>query len=395
MTDDIIEAYSGESSVDVRIHRTTATAHHPSTVVLAEETLTRIGVRAGETVRLRTDDGKHAHAVAETGESTGLDVGQNELLADIPVFSELLCGLRDRVEVTPVTLPEANHFTVVPVDPTSMSVIEQCSVASAGLIDAVVHHEGIVEFQPSEVKADDMAGPYYAEVNEVCPEAPARVTANTYVDLYDFDAHEQPQGVLSSGERHELYTTKLDEQPVDGELRARLRERLKMALHDLRTLAERLPDDDFKYVFGDDETPWTTGAATDVMALCWLGLDIADKEPNWRVEQAIERALYARGADGEIDLRVTRQDLPSAATALAQFRQHGIDALDGHVSLDQLWASPEIDPYELHEVTCEQLGEDSALPPAELQLERLAYRAQARQFPMALMMDVSTEVWEE
>lgn len=395
MTDDIVEAYSGESSINVSIHRTTASSHHPSTVVLAEETLARIGVRAGETVHLRTADGEDASAVAETGDAIGLDVGKNELLADIPVFTELACGPRDRVEMTRVTIPAANHFTVAPIDPATTGMLERCSVTSAGLVDAVAHDEGVVEFRPSDPDATDVPGPYYAEVTEVCPDAPARVTTDTRVDIHDLDDDERPRGVLSPAERRELFTTNLTAQPVDDELRTRLRERLENSLHDLRALAERLPDEDLRRVFGDDDLSRTTGAATDVVALCWLGLDIAEEEPNWRIEQAIERALYARDEDGEVDLRVTRQEHPPAATLLDRFRRHGPDALETHLTHEQLWASPEVDPYELYEVTCEQLGEDLALPPAGLVLERLAYRGQARCFPTTQILDVSTEEEEE
>lgn len=395
MTDDIVEAYSGESSINVGIHRTTASAHHPSTVVLAEETLTRIGVRSGETVRLRTADGEDASAVAETGDAIGLDIGHDELLADVPVFAELSCGPRDRVEVTRTTLPEANHFTVVPVDPATTDVIEQCSVTGAGLVDAVAHDGGIVEFRPSDPNRDDFGGPYYAEITEVCPDAPARVTTDTRVDIHDLDDDERPRGVLTPDERRELYTTNLTEQPADDELRTRLRERLETSLHDLRALAERLPDEDLRRVFGEDGLSRTTGAATDVVALCWLGLDIAEEEPNWRIEQAIERALYARDEDGEANLRVTRQDLPPAANLLDRFRRHGSDALNTHLTHEQLWASPAVDPYELYEITCEQLGEDLALPPAGLVIERLAYRSQARRFPTTQMLSVSTAVEDE
>lgn len=393
MTDDIVEAYSGESSINVGIYRTTASTHNPSTVVLAEDTLARIGVRAGETVRLRTDDGEDAYAVVETGTSTGLDIGEDELLADVPVFAELTCGPRDRVDVTRATLPEANHFTVVPVDPATTRVLERCSVTGADLVDAVAHEDGIVAFRPADSNGDDIAGPYYAEVTEVCPDTPARVTADTRVEIHDFDDDERPRGVLSPAERRELYTTNLTAQSADDELRTRLRERLENSLHDLRALAERLPDDDLRRAFGD-EMSRTTGAATDVVALCWLGLDIAEEEPNWRIEQAIQRALYARGEDGEVDLRVTRQELSPAATTLDKFRRHGQEALDTHATLEQLWASSDVDPYELYEVTCEQLGDDLAMPPAGLVLERLAYRAQARRFPTTQVLSVSTVVEE-
>jgi hypothetical protein len=392
VTDDIVEAYSGASSINVGIHRTTAPSNHPSTVVIAEKTLARIGVRSGETVRLRTDDREDAYAVVETGDAIGLDIGHDELLADVPVFAELSCGPRDRVDVTRTTLPEANHFTVVPVDPATTNILERCSVTGADLVDAVAHQDGIVEFRPAGSNKNDIGGPYYAEVTEVCPDAPARVTADTRVDIHDLDDDERPRGVLSPAERRELYTTNLTEQSADDELRTRLRERLENSLHDLRALAERLPDEDLRRVFGDDDLSRTTGAATDVVALCWLGLDIAEEKPNWRIEQAIKRALYAGDEDGEVDLRVTRQELPPAATVLDRFRRYGPDALDTHLTHEQLWASPEVDPYELYEVTCEQLGEDLALPPAGLVLERLAYRSQARRFPTTQVLDVSTEV---
>lgn len=393
MTDDIVEADSGESSIEIVTKRTTAPAHHPSTVVLAAETLARIGVRAGEIVRVSTDDGERAYAVAETDESTGLNVGADELLAGVPVFSELFCGPRERVTVSRATLPEANHFTVVPVDLAITSVLNRCSVTSAGLVDAVAHDEGIVEFRPADLDDDDPAGPYYAEIAEVCPEAPARVTTDTRVDIRNLDSDEQPQGVLSPNERREVLTTNLNERPADDELRARLRERLELSLQDLRLLAERLPDDDLERVFGgdDDDVSWTTGAATDVVALCWLGFDFADDRPIWRVEQAIERALYARGEDGEVDLRVTRQALPPATMSLDRFQRHGSDALDTYETLERLWASPDIDPYELYDIMRDQLGEDLAVPPAEVVIERLAYRAQARRFPATQVMDVALE----
>ena len=310
------------------------------------------------------------------------------------MFAELACGPRERIDVTRVTIPEANHFTVVPVDPATTDVIERCSVTGAGLVDAVAHDGGIIEFRPSDPNRDDFGGPYYAEITEICPDAPARVTADTRVDLHDLDDDERPRGVLSPDERRELYTTNLTEQSADDELRTQLRERLENSLHDLRALAERLPDEDLGRVFGDDEMSRMTGAATDVVALCWLGLDIAEEEPNWRIEQAIERALYARHEDGEVDLRVTRQDLPPAANLLDRFRRYGDEALDTHLTQEQLWASPDVDPYELYEVTSEQLGEDLALPPAGLVLERLAYRSQARRFPTTQMLSVSSEVEE-
>lgn len=395
MTDDIVEAYSGESLIDVGIYRATASAHHPSTVVIAEKTLARIGVRSGETVRLRTDDGRDAYAVAKTGDAVGLDVGHDELLADVPVFAELACGPRDRVEVTRTKLPEANHFTVVPVNPASINILERYSVTSAGLVDAIAHDNGIVEFRPSHLNDDDVAGPYYAEVTEVCPGAPARVTTDTRVDISELDYDDRTQGVLSPDERRELYTTNLTEHPAADELRARLRGRLETSLHDFRVLVERLPDEDLRRVFSDDEMSRTAGAATDAVALCWLGLDIANEKPNWRIEQAIERALYAHSEGGEVDVRVTRQTRPSAATTLDRFRRYGSDAIETHEALEQLWASPDIDPYELYEVTCGQLGEDLALSPAELVIERLAFRPQARRFPTTRVLDVSTEIEKE
>jgi len=222
---------------------------------------------------------KNAYAVAETEESTGLDVSVDELLADVPVFSALFCGLGERVFVSRATLPEADHFTVVPVDATTTSVLEQCSVTSGGLVDAVAHDGGIVEFQPDDADDYNPAEPYYARIKTVCPEAPARVTENTRVDIADLSIDEQPQGVLSSGERRELYTTNLDTQPADSELRTRLRERLETSLQDLRLLAEQLPDEDIEQVFGgtDDNVPSMTSVAIDVVALCWLGFDLADE----------------------------------------------------------------------------------------------------------------------
>lgn len=392
MTEKTDEADSNES-VEVVTDRTTASVHHPSTVILATETLEQIGVRAGEIVQLSTSHGENAYAIAETGESTGLDVGVDELLADVPVFSALFCGLGERVFVSPATLPEADHFTVVPVDATTTSVLEQCSVTSSGLVDAVAHDGGIVEFQPDDADDYNSAEPYYARIKTVCPEAPARVTENTRVDIADLSIDEHQQGVLSSGERRELYTTNLGTQPADSELRTRLRERLETSLQDLRLLAERLPDKDIEQVFGgtDDNAPSMTSVAIDVVALCWLGFDLADETPAWRIEQAIERALYARNEDGEVNLRVTRQALSPAATSLDRFRRHGSDTLDTYRTLERLWADPAIDPFELYDVTCEQLGEDFAIPPSELLIERLVYRAQARRFPPAQVMDVSVD----
>jgi hypothetical protein len=389
VTDDIVEADSGESSVEVVAERTTAPAHHPSTVVLAAATLARIGVRADEIVRVSTGD-EYAYAVAETDESTGIDVGTDELLTGVPVFSQLFCGPRERVEVSRASLPEANHFTVVPVDPATTSVLKRCSVTSAGLVDTVAHDGGIVEFRPADLDDDDPAGPYYAEVVAVCPGPPARVTADTRVDVRVHDSDERPQGVLSSAERRELFTTNLNERSADGDLRVRLRDRLETSLSDLRLLAERLPDDDLERVFGgdDDGASRTTGVATDAVALCWLGFDLADDEPIWRVEQAIERALYARGEDGEVDLRVTRQERPPAATTLDRIRRYGPDALDTYGTLEHLWTSPAVDSYELYDVTRDRLGEDVAVPPAELILERLAYRAQARRFPAVQLVSI-------
>jgi len=57
MTEKTDEADSNES-VEVVTDRTTASVHHPSTVILATETLEQIGVRAGDTVQLSTSHGE-------------------------------------------------------------------------------------------------------------------------------------------------------------------------------------------------------------------------------------------------------------------------------------------------------------------------------------------------
>jgi hypothetical protein len=393
MTPDIREGDDGESSVEVVIDRTTASEHHPSTAVLTADTLGKIGVQTGEVVQLSTSNGDHAYAVAETGESTGLDVSTGELLTDIPVFSALVCGVGERISVSGVTLPEANQFTVVPVDTTTTSILKQCSVTSAKLVDAVAHDGGIVEFRPTDVGTADTAVPYYARIETVSPDTPARVTENTRVDIREPDIPELPEGVLSAAERPELYTTDLCSKPADTELRTRLRERLEASLKDLQLLAKQLPDEDIQQVFdaGSDELSPTTTAATDVVALCWLGFNLASDAPTWRVEQAIQRALYANDEDGEVDLRVTRQALSPAADSLDRFCQHGLDTSDTYGTIERLWTDPDVDPFELYDVTRTQLGEEFALPPAELLIERLAYRVQARRFPMAQVMDVSVE----
>ncbi|WP_152420979.1 hypothetical protein [Halorubrum coriense] len=330
--------------------------------------------------------------MAETEESTGLDVDPNELLTDTPVFATLVCGSGERVAVFPAALPEANRLTITPVDTTTTSILEQCSVTTGGLVDAVAHNEGIVEFRPDNVDDNEPAGPYYAGVEAVDPEPPARVTANTQVDVSGLDIGEQQGGVLSPSERHELYTTDLNTQSPDDEFRAQLRERLEASLRDLRLLAKRLPDDDIKRVFGDgnDGASQTTSIATDVVALCWLGFDLAGKSPEWRVTQGIERALYAHDEGGKVNLSVTRQPLLPAAALLDRFRQHGPGTSDAYGTLEHLWAASDIDPFKLYDVTSKELGREFALPPADLMIERLAYRAQARRFPAAQVMDVST-----
>ncbi|ELZ42656.1 hypothetical protein C464_17412 [Halorubrum coriense DSM 10284] len=206
------------------------------------------------------------------------------------------------------------------------------------------------------------------------------------------DIGEQQGGVLSPSERYGLYTTDLKTQSPNDELRAQLRERLEASLRDLRLLAERLPDDDIKRVFGDDDgASGTTSVATDVVALCWLGFDLAEKSPEWRVKQGIERALYAHNEDGEVNLSVVRQPLLPAAASLDRFRQHDLNTSDAYGTLEHLWAASDINPFELYDVTSEKLGREFALPPADLMIERLAYRAQARRFPAAQVMDVSTD----
>jgi hypothetical protein len=391
MTGDIIEAPSGGGSIEVLIRRTTSSSQHPSTVVLSTDTLTQIGVQSGDTVRLRTDDGGDVYAVAETNESTGLDVGAEELLADVPVLAGLSCGPRQRVSVSRASLPKANHFSVTPIDPATRSVIERCSVGSAGLVDAVAYDDGIVEFRPSDVAPEEPPGPYYAGIDDICPGTPARVTAETGVDVSDPDRSERPSGVLSPDERRELIRANLTERPADDELRGRLRERLESSFQDLRLLAHRLPDDDLERVFDKEEPSWMATVTTDVVALCWLGLALADDEPAWRVEEGIKRALFAQEERGEVELRVTSQPALPAPTVLERFRRHGSKAIDTYGALDRLWASSEVDTSELYEVTSEQLGEDFAIPPAALELERLAYRTHARRFPLGQVIDVSAE----
>lgn len=104
----------------------------------------------------------------------------------------------------------------------------------------------------------------------------------------------------------------------------------------------------------------------------------------------MRRALYARDEDGEVDLRVTRQPFPSTSVVLDRIRRQSIEGID-YATLERLQVDPAVDPYELYEVTRDHLGEDFALPPAELEIERLAYRAQARRFPAAQVVDVSAD----
>lgn len=98
MTDDIIEADTADTSVEVLAERTTAPAHHSSTVVLTAATLARIGVKTGELVRLATAD-ETAYAVAEADDATEITVHEDtaEALSIISsrldeVFTEHLKG---------------------------------------------------------------------------------------------------------------------------------------------------------------------------------------------------------------------------------------------------------------------------------------------------------------